>query len=77
MTYSGALIIPKADLTHLQRVDSSTTTQSISNSRFSLLLCFIEISVSNANNVDLDHKPLSAASDLGLYCLSRDPFRGL
>ena len=35
-----------------------------------LLLCFIEIPVFNANNVDPDQTPRSvAASDLGLHCL--------
>ena len=46
---------------------------SISNSRvsgqFLLLLCFIEIPVINANRVNLDQMPHSAASDLGLHCL--------
>ena len=36
---------------------------------FLLLLCFIEISVFNANSVDPDPTSHSAASDLGLYCL--------
>ena len=31
--------------------------------------CFIEIPVSNANSVDSDQTPRSAASDVGLYCL--------
>ena len=35
----------------------------------SLLLCFIEISLCNANSVDPDQTPRSAASDLGLHCL--------
>ena len=35
-----------------------------------LLLCIIEIPVFNANSVDPDQTPRSAASDLGLYCLS-------
>ena len=63
-------------LTHLHRVDSSTTNsldQSISNSRlfgqFLLLLCFLEIPVYNANSVDPDQMPHVAATDLGLHCL--------
>ena len=47
--------------------------QSISNSSvsgyFLLWLCFIEIPVFNANCVDLDQTPQSAASDLGPDCL--------
>ena len=35
-----------------------------------LLSCFIEISELNANSVDYDQTPHSAASDLGLHCLS-------
>ena len=34
-----------------------------------LLLCFIEMPVINANSVDPDQTPRSAASDLGLHCL--------
>ena len=34
-----------------------------------LLPCFIEILVFNANSVDPDQTPRSAASDLGLHCL--------
>ena len=34
-----------------------------------LLVCCIEISVFNANTVDSDQTPRSAASDLNLYCL--------
>ena len=45
---------------------------SISNSwvfgYFLLLLCFIEISVFNANNIHPDQTSRSVASDLGLYC---------
>ena len=37
---------------------------------FLLLLCFIEIPVLNANNTDPDQMLHSAASDLGLHCLS-------
>ena len=47
--------------------------RSIFNSRvsswFSLLLCFIEIPVFNANSVDPDLMLHSATSDLGLHCL--------
>ena len=34
-----------------------------------LLSCFIGISELNANSVDPDQTPRSAASDLGLHCL--------
>ena len=34
-----------------------------------LLSCFKQIPVFNANNVDPDQTPRSAASDLGLHCL--------
>ena len=47
--------------------------RSISNTRgvwlVYLLPCFIEIPVFNANSVDPDQTPRSAASDLGLHCL--------
>ena len=47
--------------------------QSISSRRvpgyFLLLPCFIEILILNANSVDPDQTPHSAASDLGLHCL--------
>ena len=36
---------------------------------FLSLPCFIEIPVLNADNVDPDQTPRSAASDLGLHCL--------
>ena len=36
-----------------------------------LLLCFKEIPVFNANSVDPDQMPHSAASDLGLHCLQK------
>ena len=35
----------------------------------SLILCFVESPLFNANSVDPDQTPRSAASDLGLYCL--------
>ena len=35
-----------------------------------LLPCFINIFVFNANSVDPDQTPHSAASDLGVHCLS-------
>ena len=48
--------------------------RSISNSRgvwlTFLLSLFIEIPVLTSNNVDHDQTPHSAASDLGLHCLS-------
>ena len=34
-----------------------------------LLLCFIEISVFNADSVDPDQMPRSLVSDMGLHCL--------
>ena len=36
---------------------------------FLLLPCFIGVSELNANSVDPDQTPRSAASDLGLHCL--------
>ena len=36
---------------------------------FLLLPCFIEMLVFNANSVDTDQTPHSAASDLGRHCL--------
>ena len=36
---------------------------------FSLLPSFVENSIFNANSVDPDQTPRSAASDLGLQCL--------
>ena len=36
---------------------------------FLLLPCFKEVPVLNANSVDRDQTPRSAASDLGLHCL--------
>ena len=36
-----------------------------------LLSCLIKFSERNANNVDIDQMPCSAASDLGLQCLPR------
>ena len=53
----------------------NTLDRSISNLRggglvtFLLLTCFIEFLVFNANSVDPDQTPRSAASDLGLHCL--------
>ena len=39
--------------------------------------CFIEIPVFNANSLDPDQMPHSAASDLGLHCLPINvPFTG-
>ena len=37
---------------------------------------FIEISIVNANCINIDQMPHSAASDLGLHCLPI-PFRGI
>ena len=51
--------------------------QSISSLRgvWSVLIItmFIEMPVVNANSVDPDQTPRSAASDLGLHCLSVTP----
>ena len=75
-------------LTHLCRVDSSTITIRIGpfpkervSSSFSLLTCtmFKEIRVLNANSVDPDQTPHSAASDLsdlGLHCSPMSLFMG-
>ena len=38
---------------------------------FLLLPCFFEIPVFNANRVDPDQMPHSAATDLGLHCLPK------
>ena len=73
-------MLKNVDLTHLCRVDPSSTSlfgnsldQSIFNSRrldsSYYLLCFIEILVLNANIVDPDQMPHSAASDLGPHYL--------
>ena len=45
---------------------------------FSLFFYYhvLEISVSNANSVDPDRTPRSAASDLGLHCLQMPLFYG-
>ena len=58
-------------------MDSSTLTldRSISVRKgvmlvYLLLPCFIEIPVFHANSEDPDQTPPSAASDLGLHCLS-------
>ena len=54
-------------------MDSSTSlNRSISNKGsgwFLSLLCFTEIPVFNANSVDPDQMPHSAASDLDLHCM--------
>ena len=60
----------------LSRIDSSTLTlwtsplpiQGVSG-KFLLLSCFEETSELNANSVDPDQTPCSAASDLGLHFL--------
>ena len=66
-----------SSLTHLCRVDSSTISLwtgsfliSLVPGWFLLLPYFKELSELNANNVDPDKTPRSAASDLGLRCLS-------
>ena len=41
-----------------------------------LLFLFLEISYLNANSVDRDQTPRSAASDLGLHCFANVPFMG-
>ena len=40
------------------------------------LPCFIEIPAFNANSVNPDQTPRSAASDLGLHCLPMSFFMG-
>ena len=67
-------------LTHLCRVDCYTYfDKSISYIRgvwlVLLLPCVVEIYVSNANSVDLDQMPPSAASHLGLQ-FANAPFMG-
>ena len=58
-------------VTHLSQVDFSTTN--LSTGLFPIAgyyyHYFIEIPVLNANSVDPDQIPHSAASDLGLHCL--------
>ena len=72
---SGALIYHHHINPFICKMDSSTLTpeQSISNNRSTwlvlLLPCFIEIPEFNANSIDPDQTPRSAASDLGLHCL--------
>ena len=69
-------------LTYVRRVDSSTLnfwTDSFQYKEclvsFSKVLpCFKAISVLNANSVDPDQTPRSAASDLGLHCLPMSIF---
>ena len=55
--------------------------RSFSNRRGVWLVCIfiilIPISVFNANNVDPDQTPHSAASDLGLHCLPMSLLWGL
>ena len=43
---------------------------------FYVLLYSYEIPNFNRNSVDFDQTPLSAASDLGLHCLSMSHLRG-
>ena len=63
-------------LTHLCRVASSTCIIwtgpfqiEWASGWYLLLPCFVEISVFNANSVDLHQMPHSVASDLSLHCL--------
>ena len=63
-------------LTHLCGVGSSTTTFwtglfpiTWCLVSFDYYLCFLEILVFNANSVDPDQTPHSAAADLALHCL--------
>ena len=65
--YSTGLINPfmPSGLFYLNSLDGS-----ISNTRVKVIFNrFIEIPVSNANNVDPDQTPHSVASDLCLHCL--------
>ena len=57
-------------LSYLNYLDRSISNLRGVGSVLLLLPCFIEISVFNANRVDPDQTPRSAASDLGLHCLS-------
>ena len=64
-------------------MDSSTLTFWTSpfpvkgvSGKFLLLPWFTEIPVLNANSVDPDYTPRSAASDLGLHCLPMSLFMG-
>ena len=41
-----------------------------------IISCFVEISEFNAVSVDIDQTPRSAASDLGLHCLTVALLRG-
>ena len=45
-------------------------------SGYFLISCFNEIPVFNANSVDADQTPRSAASDLGLHRFANVPFMG-
>ena len=54
-------------LFYLRSLDSSISNIRLSN-LFSSLPNFIEIPLFNANRVDPDQTPRSAASDLGLHC---------
>ena len=67
-------------VTHLRLVDSSTATLWIDLFPtvgylvifyiiITAFLCFIKVHIFNANRVDPDQTPRSAASDLGLHCL--------
>ena len=63
-------------LTYLCRMDSSTFTPRTIHYKYKRCLvslyyfpCFIKSPVFNANSVDPDQTPRSAASDLGLHCL--------
>ena len=52
----------------LYALSTTVPTETVSGC-FLLLLCFIEILVLNANSVDPDQMPNSAAPNLGLDCL--------
>ena len=59
----------------------NSSERSISNNRVTCLVlvlpCFIEIPEFNANSVDTDQTPRSAASDLDLHCFPMSLFIGL
>ena len=62
-------------LFYLNSLDRSISSLRVSD-KFLLLPCFIEMSVLNANSVDPDQTPRSAASDLGLHHLPMSLFMG-
>ena len=73
-------------LTHLRRVDSSTTTHwtglfpkagCLVTFNYYIVLCFIEIPVVNANNVDPDKMPIFCGVWSGSALFANYPFGAL